>query len=65
MSSVVTSQFSDRVEFVAGVYHWDVDYVQRWDVGDLHHQLSNIGVIPVPAVAYGSKQQWTKPRVNV
>ncbi|MBT3708278.1 MAG: TonB-dependent receptor, partial [Gammaproteobacteria bacterium] len=31
-----------------GVYHWDVDYVQRWDVGDLHHQLSNIGVIPVP-----------------
>ncbi|MBT3897137.1 TonB-dependent receptor [Pseudomonadales bacterium] len=44
----MTSQFSDRVEFVAGVYHWDVDYVQRWDVGDLHHQLSNIGVIPVP-----------------
>ena len=31
----VTSQFSDTVEFVAGIYKWDVDYEQRWDVRDL------------------------------
>ena len=44
----VTSQFSDDFEFVAGLYYWDVDYDQRWDVAHLHHQLSNLGVIPVP-----------------
>ena len=44
----LTSQFSDVVEFVAGVYYWDVDYEQRWDVAHLHHTLSVIGVIPVP-----------------
>lgn len=47
----VTSQFSDKFEFVAGLYYWDVEYEQRWDVADLHHQLSNIGVIPVPLSA--------------
>ena len=44
----VTSQFSDNFEFVAGLYFWDVDYEQRWDVGHLHYQLSRLGVIPVP-----------------
>ena len=47
----VTSQFSDTVEFVAGLYYWDVDYEQRWDVGDLHYQLSRLGIVPVPLTA--------------
>ena len=44
----VTSQFSDEFEFVAGLYYWDVDYEQRWDVGHLHYQLSRLGVVPIP-----------------
>ncbi len=44
----VTSQFADNFEFVAGLYYWDVDYEQRWDVGHLHYQLSRLGVIPIP-----------------
>lgn len=47
----VTSQFSDNFEFVAGLYYWDVDYEQRWDVGHLHYQLSRLGVIPLPLTA--------------
>ena len=47
----LTSQFSDQVEFVTGLYYWDVDYEQRWDVGDLHYQLSRLGVVPVPLTA--------------
>ncbi len=43
-----TSQFSDQFEFVAGLYFWEVDYVQRWDVGDLHYQLWRLGVFPIP-----------------
>jgi iron complex outermembrane receptor protein len=41
----VTSQFSDEFEFVAGVYYWDVDYEQYWDVGRLHWNLDRIGAI--------------------
>jgi len=44
----VTSQFSDNFEFIAGVYFWDVDYVQRWDVNHLHYTLSLLGVVPIP-----------------
>ena len=40
----VTSQFSDKVQFIAGVYDWEVDYVQNWDVYDLFYQLSRLGV---------------------
>jgi iron complex outermembrane receptor protein len=47
----VTSQFSDRVEFVAGLYYWDVEYEQRWDVGDLFYQLSRIGAVPIALTA--------------
>ncbi len=50
----VTSQFSDRVEFVAGLYYWDVDYTQRWDVTDLFYQLSRIGGIPQTLTATSS-----------
>lgn len=47
----LTSQFSDTFEFVAGLYYFDVDYEQRWDVGDLHYQLSRLGVVPIPLTA--------------
>ena len=40
----VTSQFSEKVQFIAGVYDWEVDYVQNWDVYDLFYQLSRLGV---------------------
>ena len=43
----ITSQFSDKFEFVAGIYDWEVDYTQRWDVGDLHYRLSQLG-LPYP-----------------
>jgi iron complex outermembrane recepter protein len=49
----VTSQFSNDFEFVAGVYRWDVDYEQRWDVYDLFYQLSRLGVV--------ADQNWTGP----
>ncbi len=44
----VSSSFGDNFDFMAGVYLWDVDYEQRWDVADLHHTLSLIGAIPFP-----------------
>ena len=40
----VTSQFSEKVQFIAGVYDWEVDYTQAWDVYDLFYQLSRLGV---------------------
>jgi iron complex outermembrane receptor protein len=40
----VTSQFSDKFQFIAGIYDWEVDYVQNWDVYDLFYQLSRLGV---------------------
>ena len=44
----VTTQFGDNVDVIAGLYYWDVDYEQRWDVGHLHYQLSRLGVVPIP-----------------
>lgn len=49
----VTSQFSETFEFIAGLYYWDVEYEQRWDVSDLFYQLSRLGVI--------SDQNYTGP----
>ena len=40
----VTSQFSEKFQFIAGVYDWEVDYSQNWDVYDLFYQLSRLGV---------------------
>jgi iron complex outermembrane receptor protein len=42
----LTSQFSDKIEFVAGAYYWDVSYEQRWDVGELNYVLDLIGAVP-------------------
>ncbi len=39
----VTSQFSDKVQFIAGVYDWEVEFDQRWDVFGLFYQLSRLG----------------------
>ena len=49
----VTSQFSDEFDFIAGLYYWDVDYVQFWDVGRLHYNLDAVGAI-VPGVPGGA-----------
>ena len=38
----VTSQFSEKFEFVAGIYDWEVDYEQFWNVYDLFYQLSRL-----------------------
>ena len=42
----VSSQFSDKVQFIAGVYEWETDFDQRWDVYVLFYQLSRLGVPP-------------------
>jgi len=39
----VTSKFSEKVQFIAGVYDWEADFEQRWDVYDLFYQLSRLG----------------------
>ena len=44
----VTSQFSDKFQFIAGVYDWEADFAQRWNVYDLFYQLSRLGVPPWP-----------------
>lgn len=49
----VTSQFSETIEFVAGLYYWEVDYEQRWDTGELFYVLDTIGQI-VPGVPGGA-----------
>jgi iron complex outermembrane receptor protein len=40
----VTSQFSETFQFVAGLYYWDVDCDQRWDVGELNYVLEILGI---------------------
>ena len=49
----VSSQFSDKVQFIAGVYDWETDFDQRWDVFDLFYQLSRLGVQPWPSGRVG------------
>ncbi|MFT6888316.1 MAG: iron complex outermembrane receptor protein [Halioglobus sp.] len=46
-----TSDFEGPIQVVAGLYSFDVDYEQRWDVAHLHHVLSLIGSIPFPLSA--------------
>lgn len=49
----VTSQFSDKVQFIAGIYDWETEFYQRWDVYDLFYQLSRLGVPPWPSGRIG------------
>jgi len=49
----ITSQFSDKVQFIAGLYDWETDFDQRWDVYDLFYQLSRLGVPPWPSGRVG------------
>ena len=49
----ITSQFSDKVQFIAGLYDWETDFDQRWDVFDLFYQLSRLGVPPWPSGRVG------------
>jgi iron complex outermembrane receptor protein len=48
-----TSQFSDTFEFVGGLYYWEVDYLQDWNVWELLYSLDRIGGI-VPGVPGGA-----------
>ncbi len=41
-----TTQNSDNFELVGGLYWWEVDYEQRWDVGQLNYTLDLIGAVP-------------------
>ncbi|MFK8021989.1 MAG: TonB-dependent receptor [Pseudomonadales bacterium] len=43
-----TSDFDGPVQVVGGLYSFDVDYEQRWDVAHLHYALSLIGAVPIP-----------------
>jgi iron complex outermembrane receptor protein len=49
----VTSQFSEKFQFIAGIYDWEADFEQRWDVYDLFYQLSRLGVPPWPSGRIG------------
>lgn len=44
----LTSQLEGPFNFVAGLYSFNVDYTQRWDVAHLHYALSLIGSVPIP-----------------
>jgi iron complex outermembrane recepter protein len=41
----VTSQFSDTVEFVGGLYYWDSEYEQFWNTLDLIYALDQAGFL--------------------
>jgi iron complex outermembrane receptor protein len=41
----LTSQFSETFDIVGGLYYWDVDYKQRWDVYELLYTVDRIGGI--------------------
>lgn len=51
----LTSDFSDTIEFVGGLYYWEVDYAQDWDVYELLYSLDASGNlidgVPVPGIA--------------
>lgn len=43
-----TSDFDGPIQVVGGLYSFNVDYEQRWDVAHLHYALSLIGAVPIP-----------------
>ena len=49
----ITSQFSEKFQFIAGIYDWEADFAQRWNVYDLFYQLSRLGVPPWPSGRIG------------
>ena len=57
----LTSQLDGPIQFVAGLYSFDVDYTQRWDVAHLHYTLGLIGagmpVTPTTLSSNGQSQQ--------
>ena len=56
----ITSQFSDKVDFIAGIYKWDVDYEQRWDVRDLFPAIfAEFGIDMTGAVSSNGQAQTT------
>lgn len=51
----VSSSIGDNFSFIAGVYFWEVDYEQRWDVADLHFTLVP-GLTPTTLSSNGQVQ---------
>ncbi|NND68067.1 MAG: TonB-dependent receptor, partial [Halioglobus sp.] len=49
----ITSQFSEKVEFIAGLFYWDVEYDQFWNTHQLFFILDQLGSI-VPGVPGGA-----------
>jgi iron complex outermembrane recepter protein len=41
----LTSVFADNIEFVGGLYYWEVDYEQDWDVYQLLYSLDRTGTL--------------------
>jgi iron complex outermembrane recepter protein len=41
----IASEFSDTVEFVAGLYYWDSEYEQFWNTSELFYA---VGAVPLP-----------------
>ncbi|MCX2980450.1 TonB-dependent receptor [Halieaceae bacterium IMCC14734] len=52
----LTSQLDGPFQFVAGLYMFDVDYEQRWDVAHLHYTLVP-GLTPTTLSSNGQSQQ--------
>lgn len=52
----VTSDFSDSLQFVAGLYYWDVQYEQEWDVFEL---LGAVAALPGAVSANEQSQDAT------
>ncbi|MEH6591815.1 MAG: TonB-dependent receptor [Halioglobus sp.] len=49
----LTSVFADNIEFVGGLYYWEVDYEQDWDVYQLLYTLDRTGTL-VPGLPPGA-----------
>ncbi|MCX2980448.1 TonB-dependent receptor [Halieaceae bacterium IMCC14734] len=50
----VTSDFSDSIDIVAGLFYWEVEYAQDWNVYEL---LSAVAALPPSAVSANGQSQ--------
>ena len=64
----LTTSFSDTFDLVGGLYYWEVDYLQDWDVYQLLYTLDRTGTLApgLPPGAAGftekySESQWPEP----
>jgi iron complex outermembrane receptor protein len=59
----LTTNFSDKFTAVAGLYYWDVDYEQDWDVYQLLYTLDRTGLL-VPGVLPPGAAGFTEDTVS-